>query len=194
MISNKNHIITQKPSKVQKPKKKWFGFGSPRSSSIRPTASSLTSTPPLFSTPQPLSRRSALQPLNLGSSSTSNVLLLAGHNVSASGGTTASTDSPILSNVEVHDDYIGHSPLNMNNQQTIPSMTAPIGSLPQTRPQRRETVDIAPGTEVATPQWGQSEIGTSSLIGMERNEMEFKIKNSSNNKLRNYIRDLFNQY
>merc|ERR1712154_477295 len=37
-------------------------------------------------------------------------------------------------------------------------------------------------------------LGTRSLVGLERNEMEFKIKNASRDKLRSYLRDLFDRY
>eukprot|EP01083_Nonionella_stella_P027369 75354_1 len=42
--------------------------------------------------------------------------------------------------------------------------------------------------------WGMYGTAISSLIGMEPSEMEFKIKSASKEKLRNYIRDLHEQY
>ena len=74
------------------------------------------------------------------------------------------------------------------------------GSLPRTRPrtQRTASVHIMSGDTAGdgdTPQWGQIGIGTASLVGMDKGEMEYKIKNTgSKDKLRNYIRDLFDQY
>lgn len=72
------------------------------------------------------------------------------------------------------------------------------GSLPRTKTRRHASVhliDTVIPTEDNIKQWGQVSIGTASLVGMEKGEMEHKIKNtSSKDRLRDYIRDLFEQY
>ena len=197
-----------------KPKKSgWSIFGSPRSNK-QSTPNILSTTPQpnsnLFHTPQPytnpLSSRSPLQQLNTTSQGGGiNGGLTTQSSTDVFSGTGSSGGIHQSPSIDIHEDYIG-SPLNNNsiqqNNTTLPCMTAPIGSLPTTRPRRHGSVHIITDPNITSPttpsggqQWsGSLGAGTSSLIGMERSEMEFKIKNSSRDKLRNYIRDLFDQY
>ena len=112
--------------------------------------------------------------------------------------TTTSNGSPSIE-IKFNEDYIGSPLSSSTTHNVLPCMTAPIGSLPTRQRKHAGSVDVLCSDQLDTTtatatNWGQYEIGTSSLIGMERNEMEFKIKNSSRDKLRNYVRDLFDQY
>eukprot|EP01084_Bolivina_argentea_P160116 278845_1 len=110
--------------------------------------------------------------------------------------------SPISSpNIDINDDYIS-SPIDNHNNIT---MTAPIGvlgsSLPSTitnrRVHRHGSVHILDCNNNNTGDNTMISIGTMnthSLIGIDKSEMEFKIKNCSKDKLRSYLRDLFDGY
>jgi len=98
------------------------------------------------------------------------------------------------------DDYM-HSPLGQNDPRTTPitpCMTAPMNLLPTDTSRRslrrHDSVHIVSHNESNEDGNWEMSVGTSSLCNHSRSEMEFKIKNSSKDKLRIYVRDLFENY
>eukprot|EP01084_Bolivina_argentea_P315264 546144_1 len=170
-------------AKQKNKKSSWsFGWGSPRSGGTP------RGNDNIFSTPQHTPKRNNGLESSTHSSFSPDDQIPGGVNMNISG-------SPLNDNI-ASDDYVGSLPqFNMNSTMPL-TMTAPTGSLSNTtRPRRGRSgsVNIISATDEGI--WnGYTGDGTNTLIGLEPNEMEFRIKNSSSNKLRNFVRDLFTKY